>query len=104
MSENPQQKGFFKLQPGQTYDESRSSALSGLLLYSFLMFTLPLITFFGAQEFINNEYPDLGQPWNVLWPALGSIIMVNVIIVLYVIKAFKEDKKEQARTQTKKSQ
>ena len=90
-------RGFFQLQPGQTYDESRSSALSGLLKYSFLMFTLPLLTFFGVQHFIAEEYPDLGQPWTMLWPALCSIMAVNLIIVLYVIKAFKEDRKEQAR-------
>ena len=90
-------KGFFHLVPGQRYDESRSSALSGLLFYSFLMFTLPLLTFFGVQQVIENEFPDLGSPWSLLWPALASVAVVNVIIIFYVFKAFKEDQKEQDR-------
>ena len=91
-------KGFFHLVPGQRYDESRSSALSGLLFYSFLMFTLPLLTFFGVQQVIENEFPELGSPWFLLWPALAAVAVVNVIIVLYIVRAFKEDKLEQDRS------
>ena len=43
-------KSFYKTAPGQTYSETGTSAISGLFFYSFLMFTLPLIVFFGLQQ------------------------------------------------------
>ena len=91
------QKSFYQTAPGQTYSEPGPSALSGLLFYSFLMFTLPLIVFFGLQQVIEDNFDDLGQPWNVLWPAIAAVATVNGIIIMYVLKAFKEDKRERER-------
>ena len=90
-------KSFFKHEPGQTYTETKASAISGLMFYSFLMFTLPLIVFFGLQQYIEDNFEEMGAPWNILWPALAAVVTVNCIIVMYVLKAFREEQKEAAR-------
>lgn len=94
--EDKQPKGFFKLQPGQTYDEAGSSAVTGLVFYSALMFTVPLLTFYGTKAILEEEF-DADPPWNLLFPAILSIASVNIIIVLYVYKAFQENKRESER-------
>ncbi len=87
--------GFFRLQPGQTYSESSSHALLGLFLYSALMFTLPLLAFFGSKHLLETHF-DLEPPYTQLAPAIISVIVVNIVIVAYVVKAYREDAKEQA--------
>ena len=51
-----------------------------------------------ARKVIESKFSDLGSPWNLLWPALATVAVVNVIIVLYIVRAFKEDKMEQDRS------
>jgi hypothetical protein len=89
----PSGGGFFKLGPGQTYSESSSHALLGLFLYSALMFTLPLLAFFGSKHLFEEHF-ELASPYSQLAPAIVAIIVVNVIIITYVIKAFREEAKE----------
>ena len=87
-------KGFFKVKPGSsTYSESSSNALFGFFCYSALMFTLPLLSFFGSKHFFEN-YWDLSPTYQKFAPAIISVLIVNVIIICYVIKAFKEEAKE----------
>ena len=91
--QNKKQQGFFKLKPNQKYDESSSNALLGLFLFSALMFTLPLMVLFFSRNFL-DDYFQLEPPYSQLAPAILAIITVNIIIVAYIIKAFRENAKE----------
>ena len=92
-SQHQKQQGFFKLKPNQKYDESSSNALLGLFLFSALMFTLPLMVLFLSRNFL-DDYFQLEPPYSQLAPAILAIITVNIIIVAYIIKAFRENAKE----------
>ena len=95
---NPENKGFFKVKPGSsTYSESSSNALIGFFCYSALMFTLPLLSFFGSKYFLEN-YWSLSPSYQKFAPAIISVLVVNAIIICYVIKAFKEEAKENKAT------
>ena len=96
-------KSFFKNPTNvPIYEESRNSALLGLFFYSGLMFTIPLLVFFGSKQILEDNY-DLEPPWNLLWPAILSIVSVNLIIVAYIIKGFQEVKKERETPHPKSS-
>lgn len=92
-SNPPQAKGFYKVSAGQTYDESSSNALLGLFLFSALMFTLPLIVFFGSRHILETQF-NVTAPYSHLAPVILAVIVVNIIIIAYVFKAFREDSKE----------
>ena len=85
--------GFFKIPPNQKYDESSSNALTGLFFYSVLMFTIPLLVLFLSPQFL-TEYFQLEPPYTQLVPAILAVVAVNMIIVAYVMKAFRENAKE----------
>ena len=85
--------GFFKIPPNQKYDESSSNALTGLFFYSVLMFTIPLLVLFLSPQFL-TEYFQLESPYSQLVPAILAVVAVNIIIVAYVMKAFRENAKE----------
>ncbi len=87
------QRTFFRTDTATTYSESSSNALLGLFFYSGLMFTLPLLAFFGSRQFF-EEYFELESPYSQLAPALVAIVVVNLVIVAYVAKALKENAKE----------
>ena len=86
-------KGFFQLQPNQTYSESASHALLGLFFYSCLMFTIPLLIFFGSRQVL-EDYFSVEPPYSQLAPVIFAVLAVNVIIVAYVVKAFREEARE----------
>ena len=92
-NEGQANRGFFKLEPNQTYSESSSSALLTLFFYSALMFTLPLLVLFTTGGYI-EQYFQLKPPYTQLAPAILAVVVVNIIIVAYVIKAFRENAKE----------
>ena len=95
---NHENKGFFKVKPSSsTYSESSSNALIGFFCYSALMFTLPLLSFFGSKYFFEN-YWSLSPSYQKFAPAIISVLVVNAIIICYVIKAFKEEAKENKAT------
>ncbi len=118
-----QRKGFFKIEPGEstftsslsgrddldvisrlgqsTYEEPRTSALLGLFLYSGLMFTVPLITFFLVKHIMEDEF-NVSAPWNLYVPVLSAVVAVNAVIAAYVFKAFREDRKERESRKAKK--
>ena len=77
------------------YEETSGSALLNLFLFSGLMFTLPIATFFLSKQWLEENYV-LERPYNLLAPAILSIVLVNIIIVLYVCKAYRIDAKEWA--------
>ena len=66
-------------------------ALLGLFLYSMLMFFLPLAVYFGSKQLLEDY--QFEPPVSTIAPAILAIITVNIVIVLYVIKAFREENK-----------
>lgn len=73
--------------PEHTKQAARALAL--LLLYSFLMFTLPFAAFFGTKYLLQDVFDITGFP-NTAWSVLASVIIVNLIIVAYVYHAYHE--------------
>jgi hypothetical protein len=80
--------GFFKTGKDE---ETGSSALLGLTLYSFVLLFFPIFVYFGAKQVLEDSF-DFVPPNSVLAPAILAIASVNVVIVAYVIKAFREEK------------
>ena len=73
--------------------ESQSSALLALFFYSAMMFTLPILTFFGSKQCLENN--NLLDPsYDGLALAIASIVMVQVVILMYVYRAYKLDQME----------
>ena len=90
-------KGFFKT---VAHEETSSKALLGLFSYSLLMFFLPLGVFFGSKQLFEDF--EFEPPVSTIAPAILAIVTVNIVIVLYVIKAFKEESKANQHEEAKK--
>lgn len=73
--------------PEHTKQAARALAL--LLLYSFLMFTLPFVAFFGTKYLLQDVFDIIGFA-NTAWSVLASVVIVNLIIVAYVYHAYHE--------------
>ena len=59
------------------------------------MFTAPIIVFFGAKHIAETHF-EAEPPWSLLGPAIAAIASANGVIVLYILKAFRESSREQA--------
>ena len=81
-------KGFFKTVANE---ETAGSALLGLLLYSLTIFFLPLVVYFLSKDVLESY--DYRAPVSTIAPAILAIATVNLVIVAYVIKAFREENK-----------
>merc|ERR1719305_1703335 len=79
--------GYFKT---GAHEETGNSALLGLLLYSFMILFFPLFVYFAAKQVMEDSF-DFVPPTSVLAPAILAVGAVNVVIVAYVIKAFREE-------------
>ena len=51
------------------------------------------MSFYLLKSILSDEF-SVSPPWDSLGAAIAAVIVVNVIIVMYVYKAFQEDKKE----------
>ena len=81
-------RGYFKTAANT---ETANKALLGLFLYSCLMFFLPIGVFFGSKQLLEDyEYEP---PTSTIAPAILAIVTVNIVIILYVVKAFREENK-----------
>ena len=60
--------------------------------YSSLMFTIPIGVFFGAKQILLDHF-QLEPPLHHLGGAVAAVLVVNLIILAYIIKAFKEENK-----------
>ena len=87
-SDNNKVKGFFKTVANE---ETAGSALLGLLLYSMMIFFLPLAVYFLSKDVLESY--DYRAPVSTIAPAILAIVTVNLVIVAYVIKAFREENK-----------
>ncbi|ETW00957.1 hypothetical protein H310_06605 [Aphanomyces invadans] len=56
-----------------------------LVFFSFLMFSLPIAAFYV----LNHVFRDSEN--KTMWSGFGAIGVVNVVIVAYIIEAFRED-------------
>ena len=87
-SDNNKVKGFFKTVANE---ETSGSALLGLLLYSLMILFLPLAVYFLSKDLLESH--DYRPPVSTIAPAVLAIATVNIVIVAYVIKAFREESK-----------
>ena len=85
---NRSEKGFFK---SKENEETSGNALMGLLFYSITILFLPLFIYFGVKQALEDNGHD--PPTTTIGPSIVAIASVNIIIILYVIKAFNEEKK-----------
>lgn len=60
-----------------------------LLIFSFLMFTLPFGAFFGTKYVLKYYYHVDGFS-NTVWAVISSVLTVNLIIVVYAYISFHE--------------
>lgn len=71
--------------------ETAGSALAVLFLYSFLMFTLPFVVFYGAKD-LAEKYTSYDKYGVVIISVISSVVTVNVIIIFYVCRAIESAK------------
>uniref|UniRef100_A0A1Q3FWS6 Uncharacterized protein n=2 Tax=Culex tarsalis TaxID=7177 RepID=A0A1Q3FWS6_CULTA len=64
-------------------------ALLWLLVYSFFMFTLPFVAFYGTKHILADHFHVEGFP-NTCGSVLAAVLTVNVIIILYALQGFRE--------------
>eukprot|EP00092_Neocalanus_flemingeri_P019423 GFUD01021038.1.p1 GENE.GFUD01021038.1~~GFUD01021038.1.p1 ORF type:complete len:136 (-),score=25.79 GFUD01021038.1:354-761(-) len=79
-------KSYFKT--GEN-EETSGSAMLGLLCYSFMILFVPIFIYFGAKQALEDN--DYEPPTTTIAPAVMAIASVNIVIVLYVLKAFREE-------------
>lgn len=72
-------------------DQSKRTitVLGILLIFSFLMFTLPFGAFFGTKYLLKYYFHMDGFD-NTVWAVISSVVTVNLIIVLYAYIAYHE--------------
>lgn len=75
-------------------DDTSTSAYLWLLVFSFLMFTFPFLTFYGVRSWLDEAFEFTTFQTNC-FSVLASVLVVNFIICLYVYKAFRESTKPQ---------
>jgi len=56
------------------------------------MFTIPIGVFFIVKQILLDHF-QLEPPLHQLGGAVAAVLVVNLIILAYIIKAFKEEKK-----------
>ena len=71
-----------------------------LLIFSTLMFTTPIASYFGAKQILEDQF-DLEAPYPQLGAAIVAVLVVNLIILAYIIKAFKEETKKSVKEEKK---
>ncbi|CBA11515.1 Vacuolar ATPase assembly integral membrane protein vma21 [Schizosaccharomyces pombe] len=72
----------------QVSDTNNNSIPTNVLLkfvgFSVALFTLPLITYFWTLKTLFKGY-------QTLYAGLSAAVMVNIILALYIVAAFRED-------------
>lgn len=61
-----------------------------LLAYSVLMFTLPFLGFYGVRSWLQESFPHLDVFTVNCWSVLTAVLVVNLVVAMYVLKAFRE--------------
>uniref|UniRef100_A0A182TAC2 Vacuolar ATPase assembly integral membrane protein VMA21 homolog n=1 Tax=Anopheles maculatus TaxID=74869 RepID=A0A182TAC2_9DIPT len=68
-------------------------AILWLLVYSFAMFTLPFGAFYGTRHVLADHFHIEGFH-NTCGSVLAAVLTVNVIIMLYAFRGFREVEEE----------
>uniref|UniRef100_A0A182NYZ3 Vacuolar ATPase assembly integral membrane protein VMA21 homolog n=1 Tax=Anopheles dirus TaxID=7168 RepID=A0A182NYZ3_9DIPT len=68
-------------------------AILWLLVYSFAMFTLPFGAFYGTRHLLAERFAIEGFH-NTCGSVLAAVLTVNVIIMLYAFRGFREVEEE----------
>lgn len=67
-----------------------------LLFFSALMFSLPFAAFFGLRYYLGVHMHIEGFA-NTCWSVLSAVLTANVVIVVYIYVAYRDNQKEIAR-------
>lgn len=81
--------------------ETSNSALLNLAFYSFLIFTLPIGIFFFVKQLLTDI--GLDPVYVTVGPAIAAVVGVNLVVVLYVISAIKQEAREKEALKPKQS-
>ena len=68
-----------------------NKTLTQVLFFSFLMFSIPLPSYFIAKKKLFEEYLEFDVHDSAIPAAMIAFFMVHIILVLYVYLAFTED-------------
>ncbi|XP_035918207.1 uncharacterized protein LOC118516433 [Anopheles stephensi] len=68
-------------------------AILWLLVYSFAMFTLPFGAFYGTRHVLADRFQIEGFH-NTCGSVLAAVLTVNIIIMLYAFRGFREVEEE----------
>uniref|UniRef100_A0A182MX81 Vacuolar ATPase assembly integral membrane protein VMA21 homolog n=1 Tax=Anopheles culicifacies TaxID=139723 RepID=A0A182MX81_9DIPT len=77
-------------------------AILWLLVYSFAMFTLPFGAFYGTRHVLTEHFQIEGFH-NTCGSVLAAVMTVNVIIMLYAFRGFREVEEEDRERSKRKS-
>lgn len=71
-------------------EDTSAEVFLWLLAYSVLMFTLPFLGFYGVRSWLLESFPDLDMFSVNCWSVLTAVVIVNLVVAMYVLKAFRE--------------
>lgn len=76
-------------------------ALLWFFVYSCAMFTIPFVAFYGTRHILLTKF-DLETFTITCGSVIAAVVTVNLIIVLYAIKAFRDVESETTASETTK--
>ncbi|XP_052839920.1 uncharacterized protein LOC128254448 [Drosophila gunungcola] len=71
-------------------EDTSTEVFLWLLAYSVLMFTLPFLGFYGVRSWLQESFPHLDIFTVNCWSVLTAVLVVNLVVAMYVLKAFRE--------------
>ncbi|XP_016974822.1 uncharacterized protein LOC108041409 [Drosophila rhopaloa] len=71
-------------------EDTSTEVFLWLLAYSVLMFTLPFLGFYGVRSWLQESFPHLDVFAVNCWSVLTAVLVVNLVVAMYVLKAFRE--------------
>jgi len=71
-------------------EDTSTEVFLWLLAYSVLMFTLPFLGFYGVRSWLQESFPHLDVFTVNCWSVLTAVLVVNLVVAMYVLKAFRE--------------
>ncbi|XP_016996468.2 uncharacterized protein [Drosophila takahashii] len=71
-------------------EDTSTEVFLWLLAFSVLMFTLPFLGFYGVRSWLQESFPHLDVFTVNCWSVLTAVLVVNLVVAMYVLKAFRE--------------
>lgn len=92
MSQKPKNKISTNIKKTVNIEEEESStrAFFWLFIFSLLMFTLPFLIFYSTKTLLLESFEIEGF-YNTCWSVLAAVITVNLIISIYIYRAFQQN-------------